>query len=170
MARKKIPLDRDAGDFILERTATSELGLQQILNEWNVAYPNKTLTVWNVSSWRMNYPGFSEDYREAKEVQADLLGEKLLGEALSDRTYIMVIEEKDPSGKVVKRTEKSIDNVNRSRVLCDNIIRRMTQLAPNKYGKGAEDAPKNGMNASLRNVVDAIKASPTTADEEIGDK
>lgn len=128
----KSTYDQTIADRICELIATTEHGLMTVLDlvrdEFGDATPCK-MTVWN---WEKQYPEFREQMKEARDMQAQLLHDEAQKVA---RNPLMGIIEKTvvkPDGREIHTTCN--DNVERSKLLVQTLLKRAGQLAPSKYG------------------------------------
>jgi hypothetical protein len=121
--------DEQLVEYICEKIATTDLGIEHILEQWlaeNGSGPSLR-TVW---TWLTKYPQFKALYEEAKRMQGELLVYRASIEARTPRIGQIVIE--DPIKGITKKT---LDNVERSKLIVQTLLKRAGQLAPDKYGE-----------------------------------
>ncbi len=106
--------------------------------------------------WRFDYPSFSEQYADAKRIQAELLVEEIL--EISDEGTNDYIE--DENGMRRLNTE----NIQRSRLRVDTRKWHASKLLPKVYGDknevkvtNVEDEELHATVTELKNAVDLLK-------------
>lgn len=115
--------------LICRRIATNQIGIRKICKKYSDLPDPDT-----IFEWRFDYPEFSEQYAQAKLIQADLLAEETLeiaDDASNDITY-------NEEGEPICNTEF----INRSRLRIDTRKWLAAKLLPKQYGKPAEEVPK----------------------------
>jgi hypothetical protein len=123
---------QEIADQICERLATSELGLEDVLEEIRLktGYAPDPSTVWY---WRKKHPEFREQESDARHRQAQLLhdrAQKYAREPLIGRIE-RTITKADGSEET---TVTVADNVERSKLLVQTTLRRAGQLDGQRYG------------------------------------
>ena len=137
MGRPPIPFDSDLCDYICERLATSELGLEQILQERR-DMGLSSVSTQTIYRWREDNEGFRSNSARAREMQAELLHDRaqlaaqtpLVGEVVKEVVYPAI----DDKPERIERTVTLSDNVARSTLIVQTTLKRAGQLAPKKYG------------------------------------
>lgn len=151
LGRPAKPYDPRVGDRICQLLATTTIGLEDAL-EQAVAEVNKqlpadgkvSLGLTTIYWWLEDNPPFAEQYARARERQAGILHDRAQKEAETERTAILKRKGKR-GGKDFEEVGVS-DNVQRSRLIVDTMLKRAGQLNPKKYGdpgknSGDNDAP-----------------------------
>jgi hypothetical protein len=124
--------DQEIADRICELLATTEHGLKTVLAQIAEERGDApcVMTVW---AWEKARPEFREQMKEARDMQAQLLHDEAQEVA---RNPLMGIIEKTvikPDGREIHTTCN--DNVERSKLLVQTLLKRAGQLAPSKYGE-----------------------------------
>jgi hypothetical protein len=129
MARPEIPYDPEMAGEICERIATSELGLEQVLADrksQGLAIVSST----TIYKWLSNNPEFAEQSARARRMQAELLHDR--AQQVAQTPLIgKVVKDDEKNG----RTETTSDNVERSKLIVQTLLKRAGQLDPKKYGE-----------------------------------
>lgn len=134
---------------ICELLSTTDRGLVEVLEMIRAEFGDAPSTV-TVQTWRKTYPEFRDAYKEAREMQGELIHddahryarEPLLG--IIEKTVIK------PNGREIHTT--SSDNVERSKLLVQTCLRRAGVLNP-RYGEKVQ-AELSGELAIKRVVSD----------------
>jgi hypothetical protein len=113
MGRPPIPYNPEVADAICEMIATTALGLEDVLTEVRKTFP-ETPGLSTVYKWLNSEPAFANNSARARELQG-------IGTVTRDST------------KNGKETRTS-DNVERSKLIVQTLLKRAGQLAPKKYG------------------------------------
>jgi len=128
MARPEITFDAEMAEEICERIATSDLGLEQVLAE-RIAENKPSVSSTTIYKWLRLHPEFAEQSARARKMQAELLHDR--AQQVAQTPLI---------GKVVRddrkngRTETISDNVERSKLIVQTLLKRAGQLDAKKYG------------------------------------
>lgn len=128
MGRPSIPFDQAMCDEICERIATSELGLEQVLVERKAAGLS-CVSSTTIYKWLVANPEFAEQSARARRMQAELLHDRAQQVAQTPLVG-KVIRDDEKNG----RTETTSDNVERSKLIVQTLLKRAGQLDPKKYG------------------------------------
>src|SRR6266404_4568495 len=137
------------GLAICERLVDGE-SLRAICND---AEMPARLTVFR---WLAAHPDFCNQYARAREAQADALAEEVLAIGDDARGDLVV----DADGKVTTRWE----NVQRSRLRCDNRKWFCAKVAPKKYG----DRVTAELSGPDGRPIETREALPPMLPEEVG--
>lgn len=137
MGRPALPYDSGLTDYICERLATSELGLEQILQERR-DMGLSSVSTQTIYRWREDNEEFRSNSARAREMQAELLHDRaqiaaqtaLIGEIVKEVIYPAT----DDKPERIERTVTVADNVARSTLIVQTTLKRAGQLAPKKYG------------------------------------
>lgn len=145
MARPSIPFDQELADYICERIATTELGLEQVLQE-RKAENLSCVSSTTIYKWLIEYPEFAERSARARKMQAELLHDRaqivaqtpLIGEITTEKSVNI-------GGEAVPVTERKIaDNVERSKLIVQTMLKRAGQLDAKKYGDAVKHTGEDG--------------------------
>lgn len=118
----------ELADKICERIATSELGLEQVLAEIKKA-DGEAPHFATVYRWLDENEEFREKSARARRLQGDTLVDLAVRESFNAR--IGRIEKQTPKGDEVTIA----DNVARSQLIVQTLLKRAGQLNPKKYGE-----------------------------------
>jgi hypothetical protein len=146
MGRPSIPYDQRIADEICERLVESRMGLEHVLDTMR-AEPEfeSTPTLPTIYKWMTSNKKFFEDSARARIMSADTYVDAALNEAHTAR--LGKISTRRMGGKDGDTEEEKItDNVERSKLIYQALMKRAGQLNPKKYGEkilheGNEDAP-----------------------------
>lgn len=124
MAKVGRPTDYtpELGEKICLAISTSEMGLHRLKK----LHPDWFPDVSTIFYWIAKHEEFSKQYTRAKEIQAELIFEKII--EISD----------DSSGDEMVTKEGAIENrefVNRSKLRVDSRKWQLSKLLPKKYGE-----------------------------------
>jgi hypothetical protein len=135
--------------YLCERIATSELGVEQILQERR-DMGLSSVSASTIYNWKLAHPEFMEQSACAREMQAELLHDRaqlaaqtpLIGEVVKEIVYPAT----DDKPERIERTVTVSDNVERSKLIVQTTLKRAGQLNSKKYGdklqhSGDPDAP-----------------------------
>jgi hypothetical protein len=150
MGRPSKPFDQEIADYICERLASSRDGLETILAE-RYALDKDSPSYVIIYRWIAENKAFHKQYSRAREIQADYFGDLIVQEAFTAR----IGEKTRKGGKQGDFTEVG-DNVERSRLICSTLLKRMSQLNPKKYG---DHPPPDGGTDRLNELVSALRGS-----------
>lgn len=128
--RPPIPYDPRIGEEICERIVSSRMGLEWVLDTMR-SEPEfaATPSLPTVYKWMEQNPKFLEDSARARTLSADTYVDAAIQEAHSSRLGVIETDsEKD--GK----STKTADNVERSKLIVQTLLKRAGQLNPKKYG------------------------------------
>ncbi len=162
MARPVIPYDEELTDYICERIATSELGLEQVLQERQdkqLSYVSST----TIYKWLNEVPEFAEKSARARKMQAELLHDR--AQQVAQSPLIGRIEKhSDKDGATVTIS----DNVERSKLIVQTLLKRAGQLDSKKYGDKvqAEVSGAGGGPIQAAIAVTFVKAHAVDADNQ----
>jgi hypothetical protein len=132
--RPSIPFDQEIADEVCERIATTQLSLEDILLEMrNGDYP-KTPSLRTVWRWLESNEAFRQSSVRAREIQGDYFVDLAVKEAFSSRIGEISTEKESKSGGTFTET-RTADNVERSKLIVQTLLKRAGQLAPKKYGE-----------------------------------
>jgi len=143
--RPAIPFDQRIADEICERLVESRMGLEHVLDTIR-AEPEfeSTPTLVTIYRWMSENEGFLKDSARARILSADTYADAALNESHTARLGKVdtVTETKDGTFS----SQKIVDNVERSKLIYQALMKRAGQLNPRKYGEkivheGNEDAP-----------------------------
>jgi hypothetical protein len=112
---------------ICEVIATTYLGMEDVLDKLRESNP-ATPSLATVYRWLASSDEFREKSARARELQGDSIIDLALKEAYNSR--VGVITTVKESGTEIKRA----DNVERSKLIVQTLLKRAGQLAPKKYG------------------------------------
>ena len=84
--------------------------------------------------WRAQNPEFREAYKIAREQQAELDVDEAKRVASTSMIGEIVIVERD-KGRVVKETVRTVDNVERSKLLVSTLFKRAALFNPARFGE-----------------------------------
>jgi len=115
----------ELGDFICEIVATNPKSLQALSQEFKEIPDQRTVNIW-----RWKHPDFAKKFNEAKEFQAQLLGERVID--IMDDTSNDYIENEE--GKMVP----NMVNIQRAKLQIDGIKFITPKLARKFYGDKVE--------------------------------
>jgi hypothetical protein len=127
-AGQAFPYDPVIAEMVWDRIAQNDVGLDEVLEtlaNQGVVVPSRA--VWYV--WLRSTPEMQENSARAREMQADYIVSLAVKEAKTDRIGVKTIS----SAKGTEITEG--DNVERSKLIVQTLLRRAGQLDPKKYGE-----------------------------------
>lgn len=134
MPRPALPFDQDLADQICERIATSDDGLEDVLDALRIERGEHLVTpgLTTIYKWLDENEAFAKQSARARELQSHLLFDRAQKQAREplEGTVIRRFDGKDG----VEITETTSDNVERSKLLVQTTLRRAGQLNPKKYG------------------------------------
>lgn len=128
MARPPIPFSEEIAEDLLEKLATSDMGVEQILAARKAAGLS-TVGHDVIYRWLRQDAKFAEGYAEARDVQASFIHD--LAQQRSNEPLLTEIVTEGPKGKEVR----TVDNVQRSNLIVSTLLKRAGQLAPKRYGE-----------------------------------
>jgi hypothetical protein len=142
MARPPLPFDEELADYLCERLANSEDGVEKILRE-RKDKGLSSVSHETIYKWLRDDARFAEQYAQARDVQATLLHDRAGEWSITPLPTEIVTD--GPKGKEVR----TVDNVQRSNLMVTTALKRAGQLAPKRYGEkvqhvggaGKDDAP-----------------------------
>ena len=107
--------------------------------------------------WLVEYEDFAKKMRMARWVQSWMLFERAQDYARHPLVGEIRTEERDIDGKLLKVTTKTIDNVERSKLLVQTTLRRAANLNPREFGDKVEIKDGGGSNTNLSpNYIAAV--------------
>jgi hypothetical protein len=128
MARPPIPFNQDVADRICEMLATTRFGLEDILAYVRVEIP-ETPGLSTIYKWLRDNEEFAKQSARARELQGDTIADLALNVAYEP--LVGTITTTQEWGDQVKVA----DNVERSKLIVQTLMKRAGQLAPKKYGE-----------------------------------
>lgn len=138
MGRPEMEFDQELADAICERIATTELGLEQVLEERRVASLSSVSST-TIYKWLNLNQEFAEQSARARKMQAELLHDRA---QIAAQTPLI--------GKVEKVSDKDgttvtiSDNVARSQLIVQTMLKRAGQLDAKKYGESMKHTGADG--------------------------
>lgn len=128
--RPKILFSQELADKICERIATSELGIEQVLEEIRLTdgFAPSSTTIWR---WTEEFEEFRNQSARARKMQAELLHDR--AQLQAQTPLIGVIEKTVVNGDKIETTRTVTDNVERSKLMVQTTLKRAGQLNPQKY-------------------------------------
>lgn len=154
MARPSIPFDQRIADEICERLVESRMGLEHVLDTMR-AEPDfeATPTLPTIYKWMISEKEFFEASARARLLSADTYADAAVNEAHTQRIGRIdgVKETKDGTFS----ESKVIDNVQRSQLIVQTLMKRAGQLNPKKYGERTTLAgdPENPIDLVVHRVI-----------------
>jgi IS30 family transposase len=141
--RPAIPFDQELADEVCERIATTELGLEQVLQE-RVDQNKTSVSSTTIYKWLNSFPKFAEQSARARKMQAELLHDR--AQIIAQQTLIGKIETVKETKDGTFAESRVSDNVERSKLIVQTMLKRAGQLDAKKYGDrtvlaGDPDAP-----------------------------
>lgn len=129
--RPPIPFDGALAEFICERLATTDLGLEQILDERRQAKKScvSSTTIWR---WREEFEDFRNQFARARLMQAELLHDK--AQEVASKALIGKIDTVKETKDGTFAESRVSDNVERSKLIVQTLLKRAGQLDSKKYG------------------------------------
>lgn len=137
IGRPSKPFNPEVGDQICQILATTTKGLEQALEEVSESLPvEERVSLSTIYWWLEDNPSFSEQYARARERQGGILHDRAQREAETARPGGVKKKTTKPgvNGPQVTETVIAEDNVQRSRLIVDTMLKRAGQLNPKKYG------------------------------------
>lgn len=125
--RPSIPFDQGIADEICERLVSSRMGLEYVLDSMRPEFP-ATPGLTTVYKWMAANPEFAEDSARARLLSADTYVDAALNEAHTSRNGVITTTQEWGT------QEKVSDNVERSKLIVQTLLKRAGQLNPKKYG------------------------------------
>lgn len=117
IGRHAKPYNKEIGDAICKRLATTDLALSEVLDEMNRPISEATFYVWCVDN-----PIFAEQSARARECQGTYLADRAM---IAARTPLIgKMKKTGPKGDY----ETIADNVERSKLICQMYMKRAGQL------------------------------------------
>lgn len=135
MGRPSLEFDMELADAICERIATSELGLEQVLQE-RQCDGLSVVSSTTIYKWLRDNPEFAEQSARARKMQAELLHDRAQVIAQTPLIGRVTRIESGPDG--AKTVETESDNVERSKLMVQTTLKRAGQLDAKKYGDKIE--------------------------------
>ncbi len=152
--------DPEIADKICERIATSELGLEQVLDEIRLTdgWAPSTTTVWR---WMNANEEFRNQSVHARTIQSELLHDR--AQIQAQTPLIGVIEKTVQTGSgddsKTETTRTVSDNVERSKLIVQTTLKRAGQLNPKKYGERVQNE-HSGPDGGAIQIVSTIPRPP----------
>lgn len=128
MARPPIPFDEEIAEDLLEKLATSDMGVEQILAS-RKSSGLSTVGHDVIYRWLRQDAKFAEGYAEARDVQASFIHDK--AQQVANEPLLTTVVTEGPKGKETR----TLDNYQRSNLIVSTLLKRAGQLAPKKYGE-----------------------------------
>ena len=116
---------------ICDRIASSELGLEQVLDEIRLT-DGKAPAIRTVYQWLEKNPEFAQQSARARQLQAQIIHDR--AQIVAQTPLIGRIEKTVVNGKGEEMVITVADNVERSKLIVQTMLKRAGQLAPKKYG------------------------------------
>jgi hypothetical protein len=132
--RPLIPFDQTIATEICERIVESRMGLEHVLDvmrsepEWS-----KTPTLVTIYRWMTENDGFFKDSARARQLSADTYVDAAVNEAHTQRIGKIEGTKETKDGTFAE--SKIVDNVQRSQLIVQTLLKRAGQLNPKKYGE-----------------------------------
>lgn len=143
--RSPIPFDPRIATEICERLVESRMGLEHVLDTMR-AEPEfeSTPGLTTVYKWMESNESFAESSARARRLSADTYADAALNEAHTTRIGRIEAVKETKDGTF--NESKLVDNVQRSQLIYQALMKRAGQLNPKKYGEklvheGNEEAP-----------------------------
>lgn len=149
-AGRKSSYSQEIADAICERLATTELGLEEILDQIK-AELGHTVSIMAVWRWRHALPEFEEQYMSARRMQAQLLHDR--AQKYARQALIGRIEKTVETPKGTETHVTIADNVERSKLLVQTTLKRAGQLDCTKYGDKVALEHSGELNLSLAEAI-----------------
>lgn len=137
--RPTLPFNQKIADEICERLVSSRMGLEYVLDsmradpEWE-GTPGLT----TVYRWMAANPTFAETSARARELSADTYVDAALQEAHSARLGVITTVKPGKTPDTTEVEQRTSDNVERSKLIVQTLLKRAGQLNPKKYGDKVE--------------------------------
>ena len=135
--RPKIPFDQRIADEICERIVESRMGLEHVLDTMR-AEPEfeSTPTLVTIYRWMTENEQFFKDSARARMLSADTYVDAAVNEAHTHRLGRIDGTRETKDGTF--RESKIVDNVQRSQLIVQTLLKRAGQLNSRKYGERLE--------------------------------
>lgn len=130
--RPSFEFDSELADAICERIATSELGLEQVLQERKDA-GFSSVSSTTIYKWLRINAEFAEQSACARKMQAELLHDR--AQIQAQTPLIGRVTRFESSAEGNKTIETESDNVERSKLIVQTTLKRAGQLDAKKYGE-----------------------------------
>lgn len=133
--RPPLPYNQEIADEICERLVSSRMGLEYVLDsmradpEW-IGTPGLTTAY----RWMAANPTFAETSARARELSADTYVDAALQEAHNSRLGVITTVKPSKTAGETETEERTSDNVERSKLIVQTLLKRAGQLNPKKYG------------------------------------
>lgn len=133
--RPPLPFNQEIADEICERLVTSRMGLEYVLDSMR-ADPawEGTPGLTTAYRWMAANPTFAECSARARELSADTYVDAALQEAHSARLGVVRTTKSGKGEDGPDTEERTSDNVERSKLIVQTLLKRAGQLNPKKYG------------------------------------
>lgn len=166
-----MPYKPKIGEEICRRIITSRIGLSRCLEEMRGEKEwSDTPSLPTIYRWIEDYPEFAEKSARARLLSAESYVDEALHEAYTVRTAKTVV--KRIRGDSTEIEERVTDNVERSKLIAQILLRRAGQLNPKKYGErilnehsGPGGNPMVVAQVSAANLTDDELAAIIRADD-----
>lgn len=132
IGRPPFPYDSEIAEEICERIATSDDGLEQVIEELKLTSGDRIPSLRLVYVWLESSEEFLHKYSRARLLQAQLLHDRAQVQAKTP--LIGIVRKVERTGEKETVTETTTDNVERSKLLVSTTLKRASQLDPKKYG------------------------------------
>jgi IS30 family transposase len=135
--------DQELADYICERLATTELGLEQVLQERR-DQGKSSVSATTIYNWLNQFPNFLEKSARARKMQAELLHDR--AQIVAQTALIGKVETVKETKDGTFAESRVADNVERSKLIVQTMLKRAGQLDSKRYGDrtvlaGDPDAP-----------------------------
>jgi len=159
VGRPSIPFDQELADFICERIATTELGLEQVLQERKDAN-RSSVSSTTIYKWLNEFPEFAEQSARARKMQAELLHDR--AQIIAQTPLIGKIESVKETKDGTFAETRIADNVERSKLIVQTLLKRAGQLDAKKYGDRVDMnlGGQNGNPIQAAITVEFVKSKP----------
>ena len=124
--------DQELADYICERLATTELGLEQILQERRDAKLS-SVSATTIYNWLNQFPEFLEKSARARRMQAELLHDR--AQIVAQTALIGKIETVKETKDGTFAESRISDNVERSKLIVQTMLKRAGQLDSKRFGE-----------------------------------
>jgi hypothetical protein len=135
--RPKIPFDQRIADEICERIVESRMGLEHVLDTMRVEPEfESTPTLVTIYRWMTENEQFFKASARARMLSADTYVDAAVNEAHTHRLGRIDGTRETKDGTF--NESKIVDNVQRSQLIVQTLLKRAGQLNPKKYGERLE--------------------------------
>lgn len=159
VGRPPFPYNPEIGEEICQRLATSEDGLEQILDEMRLTRDDHIPSLRHVYCWLDDNPQFLHDYARARLLQGQLLHDR--AQVYARSALVGMVRKVERTGDKETVTETSIDNVERSKLMVGTTLKRAAHLNPMKYSDATmlRGDPANPLKIDASELIAKIMGS-----------